>query len=173
MSSTSAKPIDRARKPLLTISAHAQLISGLVFLPGGEHIVTRPWDKTIRIWDAMTGEEVGAPMNHGADVRCVAVTRDGKRIMSGGEDGKLKAWEVETHQLLEVWEGHTIMTGTLVDSLCFSPNGERIASGLTDSTIQVFDAATGNFVLGPIKGHEHAVRSVLWSSDGSHIFSGS
>ncbi|GAB1528187.1 hypothetical protein RhiTH_011379 [Rhizoctonia solani] len=37
----------------------------------------------------------------------------------------------------------------------------------------LFDSRSGDLVLGPLKGHEAPVRSVVFSPDGSHIVSGS
>jgi WD40 repeat protein len=60
-----------------------------------------------------------------------------------------------------------------VESVAFSPDGKRIASGSYDNTIFVWDAETGEIVLGPLKGHTSTVISVAFSSDGKQIVSGS
>ncbi len=64
--------------------------------------------------------------------------------------------------------GHT----SSVNSVCFSPNGERIATGSRDGTVKLWDAATGE-QLRTLKGHKAWVTSVCVSPDGGWIASGS
>ncbi|KAF8839729.1 WD40 repeat-like protein [Paxillus ammoniavirescens] len=215
MSNTSEKPIDLMAKPLTTISRHRDDIYGIAYLPGGERVVTCSYDKTVRIWDVEKGEQVGMSMVHEGWVLGLAVTRDGKRILSG-EDRWIRVWDVETHEPIEGWASttgyiwcialspddqlaasggddgkivirkmnergkikHSIDAGSRVDSLCFSPDGEKLACAVNNFTgrvfaIQVYDVETGELVFGPMKGDEGCVRCVLWSLDGSRLFSAS
>jgi WD40 repeat protein len=52
------------------------------------------------------GEQEGMAMEHDGGVEGFAVTKDGKRILSGGEDKVLRVWDVETHQPIAEWGGH-------------------------------------------------------------------
>jgi eukaryotic-like serine/threonine-protein kinase len=80
-------------------------------------------------------------------------------------------WWAFSHQ-----QGNTIYTYhghlNLVLDVVWSPHGERIASGSSDATAQVWDATTGNNVL-TYRGHSNEVRVVPWSPDGRRIASGS
>ncbi|KIJ13736.1 hypothetical protein PAXINDRAFT_13513 [Paxillus involutus ATCC 200175] len=60
-----------------------------------------------------------------------------------------------------------------VNSICFSPDGTKLASGHDDKMIRVFDVENGDLILGPIQGHTHYVYSVIWSLDGSRLFTAS
>ncbi|KAG8819591.1 hypothetical protein FRC19_009674 [Serendipita sp. 401] len=67
------------------------------------------------------------------------------------------------------WIGHT----SNVNSIAFSSDGRRIASGSDDNTIRLWDAETGQGLGEPLRGHEGAVRSVAFSPDGRCVASGS
>jgi WD40 repeat protein len=216
MSKTSEKSVDLTAKPLMTMSGHEDNIQQIVYLPGGERIVTCSLDKTVRIWDVETGEQEGTTMEHEGLVHGLAVTRDGKRILSDGDDRRIMVWDVETHELIEEWEDETggivciamspddqfaaggdlrgkivireieesgrirlsIKAGGRVHSLCFSPNGEKLACAAgyyygEPGVIHVYDVESGELVFGPIKAHEDVIECVLWSLDGSQLFSAS
>jgi WD40 repeat protein len=59
-----------------------------------------------------------------------------------------------------------------VQSVAFSPDGRRLASGSHDNTIKVWDPATGQ-QLQELDGHKSDVESVAFSRDGQWIASGS
>jgi len=59
-----------------------------------------------------------------------------------------------------------------VNSVSWSPDGTRLASGSYDKTVRVWDVATGASVA-TLEGHTGWVRSVSWSPDGTRLASGS
>ncbi|KAF8692453.1 hypothetical protein AX14_002495 [Amanita brunnescens Koide BX004] len=65
--------------------------------------------------------------------------------------------------------GHT----RSVNSVAFSQDSKRIVSGSPDETIRVWDAETGELVVGPLMGHTDSVNSVAFSQDSKRIVSGS
>ncbi|KAG1794787.1 WD40-repeat-containing domain protein [Suillus plorans] len=58
-------------------------------------------------------------------------------------------------------------------SVSFSPDGTRIVSGSQDTTIRLWDLATGKPVGEPLWGHTRVVDSVSFSRDGTRIISSS
>ena len=57
----------------------------MAFSPDGRRIVSGSGDKTLRLWDAKTGQPIGQPLDgHDGDVKSVAFSPDGSRIVSGG-----------------------------------------------------------------------------------------
>ncbi|KAE9382420.1 hypothetical protein BT96DRAFT_1057731, partial [Gymnopus androsaceus JB14] len=59
-------------------------VSSLSISPNGEEIVYGSNDKTVRIWNAKTGEAIGKPLEgHTHCVNSVAFSPDGERIVSG------------------------------------------------------------------------------------------
>ncbi|RMF45756.1 MAG: hypothetical protein D6750_11385, partial [Bacteroidetes bacterium] len=59
-----------------------------------------------------------------------------------------------------------------VISVSWSPDGRRLASDSSDSTVRIWDAASGQ-LLRTLAGHTDWVRSVSWSPDGRYLASGS
>jgi eukaryotic-like serine/threonine-protein kinase len=92
----------------------------------------------------------------------------------------LRGWEYDyLHR--QFTKGHKSLDGHTreINSVAFSPDGRRIASGSGDGTIKVWDAATSQEII-TIKGHTGDgfegepvdVNSVAFSPDGRHIASG-
>src|ERR1700709_2039630 len=75
----------------------------------------------------------------------------------------------EWPQMMTVLQGHN----GAVSSVAYSPNGKQIVSGSEDNTIRIWEADTGNLVVGPMRGHIYSVTSVAYSSNGKYIVSGS
>ena len=59
-----------------------------------------------------------------------------------------------------------------IDSVAFSPDGQRIVTGSADHTAKVWDAASGRELL-TLKGHSGHVLAVAFSPDGQRILTGS
>jgi WD40 repeat protein len=56
--------------------------------------------------------------------------------------------------------------------VAFSPDGKQVVSGSDDTTVRLWDAATGT-PLQTLEGHSRAVISVAFSPDGKQVVSGS
>ena len=57
-------------------------------------------------------------------------------------------------------------------AMAWSPNGQYIASGGVDTTVQVWKAADGTFVF-KYTGHAAEVEGVTWSPDSKRVVSAS
>jgi WD40 repeat protein len=83
----------------------------------------------------------------------------------------VRIWDAQTGKQLVVCGDNHASYSKPVTSVGFSPNGLFVASGSGDRTVCVWDARTGNLILGPLKGHTHSVKCVQFSPDGSHLVS--
>jgi WD40 repeat protein/serine/threonine protein kinase len=105
---------------------------------------------------------------HTDAVFSVAVSLDGRHIVSGSQDKTLRVYEFGTGRCINTLQGHT----DAVFSVAVSPDGRHIVSGSRDNTLRVWDIETGR-CLNTLQGHTDAVFSVAVSLDGRHIVSGS
>jgi hypothetical protein len=62
------------------------------FAPDGRSVVTGDEDRQVRVWDAATGEELGALGWHQSPVWAVAFSADGRLLATLGLDGTARLW---------------------------------------------------------------------------------
>jgi WD40 repeat protein/serine/threonine protein kinase len=105
---------------------------------------------------------------HDKEVKSVAFSRDGRLIVSGGMDGKLRVWEVATGRCLQAVPGHKHR----VTSVAFSGDASKMLSGSWDNTLGLWDTASGQH-LRTFQGHSDRVNVVTFSPDNTQILSGS
>ena len=161
---------------LQTLTGHTEEVSSVAFSPDGKRIVTGSNDRTARLWDAATGQEILALKGHTLWITSVAFSPDGKRIVTGAGDysqpgkmqGEAKVWDAATGQELLSLRGHA----DCVWAVRFSPDGQHIVTASDDQTARVWDAATGQEIF-TFRGHAGGVRSVAFSPDGQRIITGS
>ncbi|KIJ52117.1 hypothetical protein M422DRAFT_243711, partial [Sphaerobolus stellatus SS14] len=114
-------------------------ISCVTFSSGGQSVAAAVGND-LYILNATSGKlTVELLKDHTENVRSVAFSPDGQRIVSGSGDKTIQIWDAHTGTLIgDPLTGHT----SLVCSVAFSPDGQRIVSGSYDKTIRIWDAQT-------------------------------
>ena len=156
-----------------TLKGHTSHVNFASFSPDGSRIVSASMDKTVRIWDAATGECIRTLEGHTKYVLYASFSHDGSRIVSASSDKTIRIWDAATGDCIRTLEGHT----SHVYSASFSPDGRRIVSASGDETVRIWDAATGECIR-TLRGHTgnvcgNSVYSASFSPDGSRIVSAS
>src|SRR5439155_3155710 len=84
-------------------------------------------DRSMRLWDLKTGQELRRFDGHTDRVASVALSRDDRFALSGGgeQDPTVRLWDVETGRELHRFTGHS----GVVLSVAFSPDERRALSG--------------------------------------------
>ena len=129
--------VSRPPKPLVTLqfdSDHA--VNSIAFSPDGKRLATGDSDRTTRVYDAASGQELLTLGGHTAEVSGVAFHPDGKRLATSSSDNTVRIWDVTNGQELLALSGNS----RELFSATFSPDGKRLAAGSDDNTVMIWDA---------------------------------
>jgi WD40 repeat protein len=116
---------------------HSGSANAVVFSPDGRTMATASDDKTARIWDAETGNELQR-LEHNDSVNAVTFSPDGRNIATASDDRTARLWNVETGRELQRLEHNDS-----VNAVVFSPDGRNIATASDDKTARLWNAETG------------------------------
>ena len=139
----------------------------LKFSPDGTKLASGSKDKTVRLWDTNTNDELAILQKHTGWINALAFSSDGKRLASGSTDKTVNLWDTDTGELITTFTGH--LNGIV--ALSFSPDGSTLASGSTDGTTKFWNTETKDLL--PIRITEHTkwVKTVSFSEDSSALVS--
>jgi WD40 repeat protein len=121
---------------------------------------------TISVWDVETGVELLHLSGHTSPVFAVAVTSDGKYIVSGSGDETLKVWDLEQGAEIFTLKGHLDIIGTVA----ITPDGRYAVSGSHDCTVKVWDLKEGRSVASFTA--DNVIRACTVAPDGATIIAG-
>jgi WD40 repeat protein len=136
----------------------------LDFSPDGKDVAVGG-AKSPRFWDVATGKERLDLGGHRDAVRAVAVSGDGKSLLTYAGDGTVRRWDSVTGKELSQF---AVPPGT--SSAAFSPRGDVVALGNQDGSIRLVDAVTGK-ERAKLNGHANGVAVLLFSADGKTLIS--
>ncbi|MBI5295032.1 MAG: hypothetical protein HY869_06120 [Chloroflexi bacterium] len=171
-------------------------VFSIAFSPDGKYIVSGSFDNTVRIWDIKTGAEIermssgygiennysdGIP-RYSRGIYSVAYSTDSKFVVSGGQDGTIRVWEVKSGgEITRMKIEEPVYTvnysySNRVLAVNFSPDGKYIVSGSSDNTVRIWEISTGREIFRGLhyqKTHSIGrVNSVAFSPNGKYIISG-
>ncbi|MXV75921.1 hypothetical protein F4Z99_16810 [Candidatus Poribacteria bacterium] len=170
-----------------TLSGHIGPIQALAFSPDGTLLVSSGgtnWeelagddgitytfssresvvDKTAKVWDVATGENI-ATFEHLGAVRAIAFSPDGTLLATSAGRTDIRS--------TKTWQDITTLSTVNATSLTFSPDGTRIAVGMSgrQPTVQIWDIATRKPIATFI-GHKRDIQSLAFSPDSRLLASG-
>ncbi|ADR18762.1 caspase family protein [Calditerrivibrio nitroreducens] len=99
---------------------HSYGINFISFSPDGKYIVSASDDKSIRLWDVVTGRELMV-FHDTKSVKLAIFSPDNLKILSGNDEGNIKLWDIGTGEMITNFETNSKYP---ITSLSFSPDGK-------------------------------------------------
>jgi WD40 repeat protein len=133
------------------LSGHGGDVRAVAVSADGRRAVSRSdREETVLIWDLAKGRWVGSPgqqLRHwvsrwvvtSSRTTSMAVSANGRRAVSGGFDGTVQVWDLDTGRQQAKLSGHD----PWVTSVAVSADGRRAVSGGDDGTVRIWDLEEG------------------------------
>ncbi|KAF6168383.1 hypothetical protein GIB67_018223 [Kingdonia uniflora] len=116
------------------LTGHQQLVNHVYFSPDGQWIASASFDKSIKLWNGITGKFVSVFRGHVGPVYQISWSADSRLLLSGSKDSTLKVWDIRKNKLKEDLPGHA----DEVFAVDWSPDGEKVASGGKDRVLKLW-----------------------------------
>ncbi|MFZ4815279.1 MAG: protein kinase domain-containing protein, partial [Phototrophicaceae bacterium] len=153
---------------LIQYGRHRASLTALVIHPDQQVMITAGRDRTTRVWNLATGDEI-MRLELDTLVTALAYSPDGGRLLVGDQTGSLRLLDGLTFaELYRVDGQHTrdIVTAG------FSPDGRLMATGSLDRTAIIWNSETGELVQ-RISGHAEPILTLAFSPNGSGLVTAS
>ncbi|KAI4173318.1 MAG: hypothetical protein LQ343_003029 [Gyalolechia ehrenbergii] len=153
-------------KLLRTLLGHLAGISTLAWSPDSRTLASGSDDKSIRLWDTMTGKAYPLPLlGHHNYIYSIAFSPKGNMLVSGSYDEAVFLWDVRTARVMRSLPAHSDPVG----GVDFVRDGTLIVSCAGDGLIRIWDTATGQCLRTLVHEDNAPVSSVRFSPNGKFV----
>ncbi len=161
---------------ILTYRGHTNDVHSVDWAPNGTDIVSASADNTTQWWGSTDGILSFSTRNI-----CFYAewSPNSEWVAAVGPHDSSQVWDVSTRKVITNYMGSF---GRGMWNAAWAPDGKRIASlvqrlghqdKVLDTTIDVWEAATGKTLLAFNNGHTDAGGRIVWSPDGRYLVQGS
>ncbi|XP_032222358.2 WD repeat-containing protein 37 isoform X2 [Nematostella vectensis] len=125
------------RSATLELKGHEGSLSAADWFTSGKQIVTASWDRTAKLWDVETGEQVHSLTGHDQELTHTCTHPSQQLIVTSSTDTTFRLWDFRTPSIhsVNVFQGHS----DTVRSTAFSTTKDIVVSGSDDRTVKVWD----------------------------------
>ena len=110
---------------------HQGEIWDMIYLPDWDRLATASQDRTIKIWELMTGTFLLSFHAHTDTVTSLCYLNDGRTIISGSVLGELKIWDIKKAVCSKEMKGHYDIVSKIIviDKLIISSSWDGTIKG--------------------------------------------
>ena len=133
-----------AGKLLQTLSGSDTAIASMAFQPRGGRLAIATLDGKLTLWDARAGTlgtTIQAP-RQGGRFSALAFSPDGTLLMTGSPASDVAFWDAQSGAAAGALPAFDLNRNG-VYAAAFSPDGQRLAVGLGDQSVQIFELGAG------------------------------
>lgn len=146
-------PTGEKKEAIARWAGHENYVAALASFPRTPKpgVVSGSYDRQLIWWDAETGQPTCRIDAHEGWVRDLVITPDGSRVVSVGDDMRVKVWDNQKPgQLIRSLEGHALKTPqghvTALYAVAISPDGKHLASGDRIGDVCVWELVSGKLL---------------------------
>jgi WD40 repeat protein len=164
--------------PSCTLRGHQDRVVGVAFSPDGRLLASASNDRTIKVWNAATGERRYDFPGQALPILFMrlAFSPDSRRLAAGSAGNTVRVWDVTSGETLFLLPGHS----QPIVSVLFSADGQRLVSSGWDRLVKVWDlppaapgvSTSGGRILTPrhtLHDLSPSMSSVAFSPDGGRL----
>jgi WD40 repeat protein len=170
-------------KEINTITGFSNEVSTVAFMPGGKYFAAGSLIKNnvsyenaqntvdviyngigyVKLWELPSCKEVRTYKGHSSWVNSMAISKDGKYLLTGSYDKNGRLWNLTEGRQVKTFIGHT----DYVTSVAISPDDKYALTGSADNSAILWDVNTGKAIR---TFHDASlITSVAFNSDGTAI----
>ena len=148
-------------------------VAALAFRPDGKRVVSagreglKVWDATADEAESRGGDAAWCFDGRPGEVRGVAFSADGGRMVSAASDGSVELWDVAARRLVRTCQAPAGENARL-SAAAIRPDGTQ-AAACGEEAIRVWDTADGRLLHTLERGEAMHLESVAYSADGKRL----
>jgi WD40 repeat protein len=147
------------------LGPHDGPIEAVAYSPDHQLLATTGLgERSVRIWDAETGQPRHTLVSGVSDPSCVAFSNLNNIIAAGTDHGVVYVWDTRTGTLLKQLPARE----ERVSALAVWLNGRSLLGGFADGTVRVWNLVNGQ-ALADYSVHDCPVLSLAFAPDGQHF----